>query len=351
MWRFYIHDTMAGTCLIEVFPSAGSWTRRLNGQGSGSHTFVLTDVLTGFDRSTWRSLLAPNARTLSVFWDDTPIYAGVILKSTYNRDSRTIAVDHSEIRTIMKSRLTFGVLNHLAGDLTITNKSGSGAVRAITQRAVQWSSGWNLPIVHSADGAGTISKAWKWYQVVTIEDCLGEIEKEGWEIDFFPTANSSRALSHVVRVGKPITGGLVDYNLTADAVPVTGLSVVSDGASQLTGVFVTGNGTGADIVTAWAGNSGSTGIPIRDSSRSGNSEQDVAALTRIAEAYLDDWDLPVEQWSFSLNLSGESPLSVRPGERVKLITRGDPWALDADRVFRVVALSGDMSLTVKPEVI
>lgn len=351
MWRFFIHDTMAGTCLIEVFPSAGSWTRRLNGQGTGSHTFVLTDVLTGFDRSTWRSLLAPNARTLTVCWGETPVYAGVILKSTYNRDSRTITVDHSEIRTIMKNRLTFGVQDHLTGDLTITNKSGSGAVRAITQRSVQWSADWALPIVHSADGAGTISKSWKWYQVVTIEDCLGEIEKEGWEVDFFPTFNSSRTLSHVVRVGKPITGGLVDYNLTADAVPVTGLSVVSDGASQLTGVFVTGNGTGADIVSGWAGNSGSTGIPIRDASRSGNSEQNVAALTRIAQAYLDEWDLPVEQWSFSLNLSGESPLSVRPGEQVRLISRGDPWALDVDRTFRVVALSGDMSLSVKPEVV
>lgn len=351
MWRFYIHETMTGNCLIEVFPSAGSWTRRLNGQGSGTHTFVLTDVLTGFDRTTWRSLLAPNARTLTVVWNDTPVYAGVILKSTYNRDSRTISVDHSEIRTLMKNRLTFGVQDHLTGDLTITGRSASGAVRAITQRSVQWSADWALPIVHPADGSGAISKAWKWYQVVTIEDCLGEIEKEGWQIDFHPTFNSARKLSHVVRVGKPISGGLVDYNLTAASVPVTGLTMVADGASQLTGVFVTGNGTGADIVSGWAGNSGSTGIPIRDASRSGNSEQNTAALTRIAAAFLDDWDLPVEQWSFSLNLSGESPLSVRPGEQVRLISRGDPWALDADRTFRVVALAGDMTLSVKPEVV
>lgn len=351
MWRFFIHDTMSGVCLVEVFPSAGSWTRRLNGQGGGSHTFVLTDVLTGFDRSTWRSLLAPNARTLTVCWGEVPVYAGVVLKSTYNRDSRTVSVDHSEIRTLMKNRLTFGVQDYTSGDLTITAKSGSGAVRAITQRSVQWSSDWALPIVHSADGVGQISKTWRWYEVVTIEDCLGEIEKEGWEIDFYPTFDSTRKLSHVVRVGKPITGNLIDFNMTAASMPVTDLSVVTDGASQLTGVFVTGNGTGVDIVSGWAGNSGSTGIPIRDAPRSGNSEQSVAALTRIAEAYLADWDLPIEQWSFSLNLHGESPLSVRPGEQVKFITRADPWIVDADRVFRVVAISGNMSLSVKPEVI
>lgn len=350
MWRFFIHDTMTGNCLVEVYPSAGSWTRRLNGQGSGSHTFVLTDVLTGFTRSTWRSLLAPNARTLTVCWGETPVYAGIILKSTYNRDSRTISVDHSEIRTIMKNRLTFGVQDHLTGDLTITGKSASGAVRAITQRSVQWSSDWVLPIVHSADGSGSISKAWKWYEVRTIEDCLAEIEKEGWEIDFHPTFDSVRKLSHVVRVGKPITGGLVDYNLTAAACPVTGLQAIRDGVEQLTGVFVTGNGTGADIKTAWAGNSGSTGIPIRDAARSGDSERGDAALQRIADAFLADWALPIEQWSFSLNLSDESPLSVRPGERVKLISRGDPWALDEDRTFRVIALAGDMTLSVKPEV-
>lgn len=350
MWRFFLHDTITGAKLEEVWPSEGSWTRRLNGQGSGQHTFQLGDPLTGLSRAMWRDFLTPNSRTLVVAWEATPVYAGILLRSVYDRDKRTVTVSHGEIRALFAARLTFGVNVYPQGDLTITGRSASGAVRAILARATQWSSEWALPLALPADGAGPITKTWKRYEVRTIEDCLGEIEAEGWEIDFHPTYDSQQRLSWAVRVGKPITGSLTDYHLGAAESPLTGVQVTIDGKDQLTGVFVTGNGTGADIVTAWAGSTTGNSIPIRDSSRPGGSERNPAALQRIAQAYLDDWSTPVVQWSFGVNLSAVSPLVFRPAERVRLVTSGDLWVADGERTVRVVALAGDMSLSVKPEV-
>lgn len=350
MWRFFLHDTITGAKLEEVWPSAGSWTRRLNGQGSGSHTFQLGDTLTGLGRTLWRDFLTPNSRTLVVAWGQTPVYAGIISQTRYSRDAGAVVVQHQELRSLFKARLTFGVNVYPQGDLTITNRSAAGAVRAILARAVQWSSEWNLPLTLPADGAGSISKAWKRHQILTIEDCLQEIEAEGWEIDFLPTYDSAMKLTWVARVGNPISGDLTDYHLGADGSPLTDVTVTIDGTDQLTGVFVSGNGTGPDIVTAWAGSTAGQVIPIRDASRPGGSERETAALQRIAQAYLDDWSTPVVQWSFAVNLESVSPLVFRPSERVKLITKDDLWVADGDRTVRVVALSGDMSLSVRPEV-
>ncbi len=354
MWRFFIHDSMTGNFLSEVFPSDGSWTRRLNGEGSGQHSFQVRDGLTGFDRATYQDLLQDNNRIISVSWDDgsstVALYAGLILSSSYDLDSGVVTVQHSEIRTFARQRLTFGVSGYADGDLSFANKSASGAVRAILNRMVQWSPKWVLPIVPPADGEGDITKEWKRYQIKTINDCLAEIESEGWEIDFPPTLDASYKLSFPVRVGKPISGGLVDFNLTADKHPLTDMKVKSDGSKRLTGVFVTGNGTGEDLVSGWTGSAGDSVIPIRDSSRAGGSERDTAVLTRVAEAYFDEWRNPVVSWSFKVQLEDVSASQVTVCSRIRLITSGDPWIDDGARTLRVISLSGDMTLAVTPGV-
>lgn len=348
MWRFYVHETITGNRIEEVHPVSGRWVRRLNGRGDGSHSFVLADD--EFTQTEWRAMFTPNSRVLVVAWNDTPVYAGLISETTYHFDTGTVAVSHKELRALFAARLTFGVNVYPQGDLAFTGKSASGAVRAILARAVQWSSEWDLPITLPSDGSGSLSKSWKRYQVHTIEDCLSEIEAEGWEIDFRPTF-SGTALRWVVTVGKPIVRGLEDFNLTAPECPLEGVSVSLDGSEQLTGVFVSGNGTGADIVTAWAGNAGANTIPIRDAARTGGQERDTAVLGRIAAAYLEEFDTPLVRWSFTASLSDDvSPAVFLPGERVALVTHGDLWVADGSRTVRCIALSGDMSWRVRPEV-
>ncbi|GAA4774682.1 hypothetical protein [Microbacterium gilvum] len=349
MWRFYVHDTISGARLVEVFPSAGSWARRLTGQGQGQHTFVLTDSETGFSRATWRDLLRDNARTLLVCWEETPVYAGMILSSAYDRSTRTVTVSHTEIRHIFKQRLTFGVNQYVNGDLTITNKNANGVVRAILQRATQWSSEWALPLDLPENESGTLSRSWKKHQVLTIEDLLGSVEEEGYEIEFRP-ALTSGVLRWSVRVGRPISGGFRDFNLTAPECPITDLKMTSDGSKRLTGVFVSGNGTGPDMVTNWAGSTTGNTIPIRDAYESSKDTRNATRLGEIAAAFLDLWDLPIEQYSFKIQLGDETPNAFFPGERVYLESQGDPWMNDGRTTLRVIALSGDMSLAITPEV-
>src|SRR5690606_29252802 len=102
-WQFQIHDTATGRLLDRVHPASGSWTRRMSGEGSGSHVFKLSDA--DYDRATWRDLFETWERTLVVCWSYPgvlgPIYAGIITGTTYDPASGTVTVEHKGIRDLL----------------------------------------------------------------------------------------------------------------------------------------------------------------------------------------------------------------------------------------------------------
>ena len=350
VWSFQVHETMTGLLRLTVEPSEGSWTRRLNGGGQGQHKFVLR----GGDLSpaVARDLFRPNASTLAVLWDGVPVYAGVIVSTTYDRAAGVLTVSHAELRMIWAQRLTFGVSNYVDGDLTVTNRNLSGAARAVIARGMAWGTIWQLPVDLPADGSGTFSAQWKRYQCLTIEDLLAQLESEGCEIDFRPYLTGAGVLRWQTRIGAPgITSGAFDLPITPDGTAVVDLTVTTDGARQVTGAFFVGNGTEADMLTAFSTGLGALTIPVRDAYRSAKDVTSVTQLTRLAVAEVQANWLPVTQWSFAVTLGDYvSPTSLLPGVVVAMDARGDDWIADGKLSQRVIGLSGDMTLKVKPEV-
>lgn len=353
MRECWVHDTVTGVRLRRVFPSGGSWTSKVDGVGDSSLTFRLLDPRWGLDRATARDLFQPNKRTLVVTWGSHVESATVNSTASWDRDTGVLTVQGRTVREFASQRLTFGVDNYANGDLTITNRTHAGAVRAILTRMTQWNTDWALPLDLPADASGTYSKAVKNYDVAFIESLLGQIEAEGYEIGFRPYLDANYSLRYQVQVSPQITvGGATTLPISVKKSRVKSFKVVEDGAALLTGVFVVGNGTEADMSTGWAGTGGVSGMPIRDASISAKDVRDGAALTRTAAAELAARVSPIVQRSFSVQVDEEfSPELISPGRLLDMDVRGDGWTPDGVARFRSVSLRSDYgSLTVSPEV-
>ncbi|UOQ58092.1 hypothetical protein MUN78_04400 [Leucobacter allii] len=351
MWSYTIHDTITGNRIMSVAPSSGRWGRTPGG-GSGEHVLQLLDAENPMPREWIRNIATPNERCIVVAWAGVPLYAGMILNVRYRRKDGTVRLKHADIRALMAQRLTFGVGGYPVGDFSSSGKTFSGLVRDIIYRAVyHWQEHWRLPIDLPADGTATrslTSKAWEW---ATIEDLLQRVEKRGAAVDFDPYYDSEGRLRWATRVGTPtLPGERLEFVVTARDSPVTDLEVELDGTEQLTGVFYMGKGSEADMRYGEAKVSPGN-VPVRDAARSAKDVAEAAALTQMAEKDLAEHSSAAVVWSFDLVADDTwNPALLKPGARIALETRGDPFLADMSRDLVVTGVSGDGSRVLKPEV-
>ena len=348
MWEHWIHDTQSGTPLQQVYPAACTWARRLTGTGTGTATFKLAD---GTSIPDARSLLTAWSRTLVVRSGTFVAYAGLITRRAYDRDAGTVQASLSELRSLFSKRPTGGALNYGSGwNLNIQNRSPAGAVRMILQRVLGITTAHALPVDLPAGGAGSYSRDVRYWETVTASDLFEELEKTGVEIDFRPYLTPGGSLRWAVDVTERIERGATDLTVNASQSVVNGLSVVEDGASQATGVIVTGKGTGADMLVAGSARN-PYGIPARDEKREAKDIDIPIVLQAQANYAMAEAADVTEQWSFGVRLEDPvTPQMVQPGRIVRLDVRDDQWIPSGVYQRRIIALSGDMTVNVKPEV-
>ena len=352
MWSFTLHETITGERLHIVNVKSGSWGR-VPGAGSGSHVVQLLDADFPVSRSVARQISEPNKVTLAVAWNGVPVYAGVVIDGLYSRDDATVTIQHADVRALMKQRGTFGVTTYPGGDLPLKNKSLSGLVAGVLSRGIySWGDTWRLPVDLPSDTSGSHTfdvKRWEW---VTIEELLVRVEKLGAVIDFDPYYDGNGWLRWRVRVGTPrLPGASLEWVATAEETPVSNLTVRQDGSKQITGCFYMGKGTEADMRFGEAGFIGGPRIPVRDATRSAKDESNVVNLNQMALTDLQANRSPRVEWAFSLTADGSwNAANLKPGARITLWTSGDPFILDGSSELVVTGVSGDMSYTLKPEV-
>lgn len=352
MWTYSLHNTISGQRLTTLSASSSRWGRT-PGAGDGEHVFQLLDADVPLPRSIARQLAMPNEVALVAAWDGVPLYAGLVLVGEYSRDGGTVTVQHADIRVLFSERLTFGVGAYGQGDLVLTGKSLSGLVRGILQRGVyEWGTTWRIPLDLPADGAGGESlsvKNWEWS---TIGELLERVEKLGAIIDFDPYYDGSGNLRWATRVGvSALPGASLEFVVTADETPITGLKTRLDGTQQLSGCFYMGKGTEADMRFGEAGFISGPTIPVRDAARSAKDESDPAKLNRMALTDLQHNRNPANSWTFALVADGTwNPQLLKPGARIRLHHVGDPYLLDGYTDLIVTGVTGNDTHTLIPEV-
>lgn len=350
MWSYTIFSTRDGEPQLDVTPVSADWVSRLSGEGTGSFTLSLTDA--PIPRDTLRALLLPTDRTIAVRWGSGVAYAGMIQRVEYDRESNTVTFSTVELRNIFRWRLTFGVASYTSGDLTVTNRSPAATVRAILLRAQDGgTTRWDLPLDLPADAAGSFSAEWLRSDLFTINDLLKQVEKDGNEFFLRPYIDSDGWLRWDTEVGAPISLGVTDIPVGAAGSPVRQLRVVEDGAEQVSGVFVAGNGFGNALLHSHRDLSGGgvDNFPIRDAYWQAKDVKNQSQLDRVAEARFDEFNPVLVQRSLSVDVADLGPLVVAPGRDLNLDFRGDLWVPDGVVGVHVVALRGSTGLTVGVE--
>jgi hypothetical protein len=350
-WSFNIYNTQSGVHEFTLpEPSAGEWSTRLSGKGSGRHTFPLFGA--GVSRADIREFTTGNKYTIAQEWDDHVVYAGVIQRPWYTKKTRTLEVASMELRgAYLNDRMLYGVEDYRPTDsvLTLTGKSHSGAARAIINHSISISAGWALPIDISADGSGAFSADWKHNERLKVEDHLRQVEDDGCEIYLRPYKDGADLRWETI-VGSPVIeiGTATALDLDGDDSPVLDLSVYTDHVKQMTGVLAFGRG-GVDAPSAWA-NSGVHVMSFRDTWQTFSDVTDVTRLQGAADKTIDFLHNPTEVMSFGLHIYPDGPEFTAPGRLLEVTSTGDEYILDGPYTKRVVGLRGGLGLTVTPEV-
>lgn len=351
MLELWVHDSWTGDEIRRVdhaVDQGTSWSTNVS--GSGESTWVVKADDDTYRRADIEQMFTPNARLLALRFGTVVLGAWKVEDWDYAEDSGTVTVTAAELFGETKWRMTYALSDITAGTLTVANKSISGAVRAILARFMQWTSGWFYPIDLPADGAGSFSATWHWWEKFTIYDLLQQVREMGYEIMLRPYLTGGRQLRFQTLVAPKVTSGKSYFHLQAEDRPLSGVHYMVSGVDQVTGVHGLGSGTGQDQVSAVAGNLAFL-IPARDV-KIPFPDLAGARLQAATDAARDAGRNPIVQWTvgaftFSDTYGPEHGLS---GRAWQLQSKGHPIYPDGEHELRVIAASGSWSNRIKTEV-
>jgi len=358
MWQVVIFETRTGAPILDVTSLVGSasWSTRRNGQGTGSHSLRLTGA--GIPRSVVEEITRGNKYTIAQIWSDgTVAYAGVLVDEDWDEVAQTSELQSKEIRAfVVPGRMLFGVLDYAPDGiaLTIANRSYSSAVRRLFQAAMAPSSEWVLPIPVTglADTVGGFSATWRKEEQLTWENCLKQIEDDGCEVMLRPYLSGGSLFWEPIVAVTVTIGSPWDLAVRAPGSLLTEPKVKFSSERSVTGILGFGKGTGQQTPFAYAPTSGSgaTDQPIRDTVVTFADIEDQTRLQAAVDAEYNSRRDRAEKWSYGVHIWPDGPARSMPGRVHRLWTYGSARLPDGFRDRRVIALSGDMSFKVTPEV-
>jgi len=358
VWSYFIHDTLTGARRAPVTPSAGSFGTMISDIGGGSHTFQVRS--SDMNAADWKSLTYPWANTLVQCWDGVPVYAGLLLGRTLNRNTGTLTVQHKELRLLLNRRFPFRVGGEriIAGTLALRDKSLRGLIVEIVRSGVSklnGDDGWNLPVALPAPEGGNFDATLYAYDFVTIENGIAEVEGRdgGPDVVFEPRLIEGR-LDWLLRVGGPrLDGRTLTYPMNVPEPRLFDVQVTDDGSEMLTGVFAIGKGSEADMRVGEAGFRGNpvARIPYLDSSRSLKEIDDVRELESHGVGELAAHGQPTTQWEMKTRADVAPGLAqLRLGSILRMRYQDDWWEPDGDIDQYLIGISGGVTNTITLDV-
>lgn len=346
MWSYWLCDTFTGARL-RVHPASGTWRTVINGIGSGTLVCALRDPELKLPRETWREWTRPWAYTVVAAFDDVPVYAGVITRRQYQRATGLLTLSWSDVRIIMGSRYQYVIYGHdPQGSFRVEGRSLRGTARAVLSRAFLGVGGdWDLPIILPPDEAGSETREWFAYRFQSTEQMLREVQDadNGPDVYLQPAWTPAGTLQWAARLGAPrLTGPLLEVHGSAGEASALDLSEVTDGAKQLTGIWMQGEGSEVDMRLGRAGDGpGFVGprIPNLDAPVPAKSVSDTGQLDSLARAEWRARRSPTEQVELGVLASAALPTLVL-GSTVRVWVYEDDFMLDGKREGYVIGMSG-----------
>jgi len=356
MWTYWICATQTGNKLAQVEPSSGSFTRKMNGVGSGSHEFVSATLGLAPTVTTRRAsrldLTRTWARTLVQCWNDRPVYAGIITGKSVK--GTKVTLNTVEMREVFKYRTTFG-LNGYSGfedgkfvhkDQTLASIAG----QLLWVLMVGPTANWSLPLILPPRGmTGTQDREYHDFNLPIVESELTAIQdaEGGPDIDFEPSWAANGDLQWTSRVGD-LSGNTLEWNLASPTPTLTGFEFVEDGNAQGNIFYAIGNGQDRDLKVATSAGLLSGDDIALERIVQYSQERNRTVLQGNANEARRVFQKATRQYSFSMQADGSPGVgNLRLGQTARTYTQDDDWLPDGWLTHRVVGFSGDLTNTIK----
>lgn len=362
MYSCFITDLITGVIQAPVDPSKWSWSRVLNGTGSGTAEFQVSAAMD--HPLDWEDLFTPWSRVFVVCEEGVVIYAGVITGAddVEGTNSTVTTIQHSDIRAVLDRRTTFGS-NGYSGSIA----DGVLPLVNITyERIAAWlmwagvtapalvNPAFALPIFYpekdTSTGGGTESRTYYDYQLQMIGAALQEIQNSdgGPDIDFLPYWTPSNTLAWQMRVGTTanpqLTGAVLDFNMTTSKHGLSDVKRTRDGSRMGNFIYAVGEGSEVDMKVAsqHAATSGPALERVMQYKKIGDQGQLQSHADADTLAYAD----PTYQWSYTL---APESIQYQPlGTIHRLYYDGHVRFPDGYQNLRVIAWAGDETRKVTP---
>lgn len=357
MWTWWLCETRTGRRLFQVEPApGGSWSTVISGIGSGSHLFRIAD--SPIPKALWKSSTYPWANTIVQCWNDVPLYAGIIIDRSLDRTSGMLTVGSKEFRQLLNRRYPFRIGGEYnTGTLNIVDRTTRGMIADIVRVGIfknDDAGGWNMPVSIEPSEVGTGKLTIFNYDFVTIENALAEREgvTDGPDVTFQPRWVGER-LDWLLTIGRPrLSGGTYEFPMNVEQPSLTGVVSTDDGSKMLTGEFVIGKGSEADMRVGSGGGQPGPDIPFLDFSTSLKEIDDVAILNSHGTADVRAHRSATTQWGMSTLLSDRFDDTAPPalGSTLRMQFSGDVWEDDGFVDQYLIGMSGDTSTKVTLDV-
>jgi hypothetical protein len=353
MWTHYICETRTGRRITEVDPIEGSFSRKLNGIGSGTHGFLSKTLgeggSTAARRNSREDLTRPWVRTLVQCWDGAPKYAGLVLGKKVTKDGK-VSVSTIELRELFKRRTTFGQNGYngeLDGRFVLQKQSLASIAGHLLWDVMQGPTGnWQLPLILPPRGmSGPESLTYHEFHLPIIETELSAIQnmEGGPDIDFDPSWADDGSLQWTSRVGD-LSGATLEWHLDAPKTGLTDFEFVDDGSAQGSIIYAVGNGSDRRLKVATSATVLGPDEIALERVMEYSQESDRRHLSMRASEDLRTFKRPTRQYSFSMQANAEPNLrNIRLGQTLRTYTTGHEWLPDGWLTHRLVGFSADLT--------
>jgi hypothetical protein len=235
---------------------------------------------------------------------------------------------------------------------TVSGKSLGGIARAIVERATA-ATYTGVPIVLPPDESGTRTESFLLRELPWAGEQLRQITQRATDAPDIAfrarrRADDPRFIEWVMLAGteaKPyLSQGGPDwvFDTTAPRSPVLGIGTDEDPTVMAQQVWATGEGSEEDTLMSvrWDPTLLDLGWPLTEADEAYSTVNQQSTLDSHAAAALSRRARPVEVFKVSVHRSAAR--EVWPGDYCRVITKGDAWLGDMDRVMRVRTISGGL---------
>lgn len=333
---------------VLIHPSSYPWSTALNLGEETQASFQMGDPAVAADEKA--GLLEPLNRALIVEWDDDPLYGGVILKHSYDRDTQTLTTPLADAmwwflgnRHVLASRGA-DAAEH---DLEWSNLTYGTLVTRAIQQAQSGGPEYKLPIWMPADDAGVHTLPLHGYHMPIASEVIEDItaKEMGPDVSFRPRWAADGSIEWV-RISTPFDSTnyeIYDFHVSAPESGITNFKSETDASKVVNRLFGLGEGSEKNMLVEPVVDPSSPYPPLERTAPFKH-ESDRARLRSLAAEELNTFKSPTKQASMDIPVDGTPNVSqLRLNSAIRWIDTADPYIAPVWNEARVIEFSGDVA--------